>query len=92
MDYLKSWSNPQNPDVWYDIRRARHGKIFKTHILGSPTVVMLGPEANKFLLINENKLFDNSWPQSESSDWGSGSDYVFRGEAQEAAPRYTLCS
>eukprot|EP00253_Pinus_taeda_P019395 PITA_19395 len=64
LDYLKSWSNPQNPDVWYDIRRARHGKIFKTHVLGSPTVVMLGPEANKFILINENKLFDNSWPLS----------------------------
>lgn len=64
LGYLKSWSNPQNPDVWYDTRRARHGKIFKTHILGSPTVVMLGPEANKFILINENKLFDNSWPQS----------------------------
>lgn len=64
LDYLKSWNNPQNPDVWYDIRRARHGKIFKTHVLGSPTVVMLGPEANKFILINENKLFDNSWPLS----------------------------
>eukprot|EP01018_Ginkgo_biloba_P017143 Gb_29433 [translate_table: standard] len=64
LDYLNSWANRLNPDIWYDIRRAKHGNVFETHILGSPTVVMLGPEANKFILINENKLFDNSWPKS----------------------------
>ncbi|KAH9320713.1 hypothetical protein KI387_015352, partial [Taxus chinensis] len=64
LGYLGSWNNQSNPDVWYDTRKAKHGKIFTTHILGSPTVVMLGPDANRFILINENKLFLNSWPKS----------------------------
>ncbi|GLJ42444.1 hypothetical protein SUGI_0879530 [Cryptomeria japonica] len=64
VDYIKSCSDPHNPDMWYDRRKAEHGPIFKTHILGSPTVVILGHQANKFILINENKLFLNSWPKS----------------------------
>ncbi|XP_059075739.1 cytochrome P450 716B1-like [Cryptomeria japonica] len=64
LDYLRSWRNLLDLDVWYDTRYAKHGGIFTTHILGSPTVVMLGAQANKFVLINENKLFRNSWPKS----------------------------
>ncbi|GLJ20732.1 hypothetical protein SUGI_0377720 [Cryptomeria japonica] len=64
LGYLKSWSNLLDLDVWYDMRKVKNGKIFTTHILGSPTVVMLGAEANKFILTNEDKLFRNSWPKS----------------------------
>ncbi|GLJ20723.1 hypothetical protein SUGI_0377480 [Cryptomeria japonica] len=64
LDYLTSWNDKLNPDVWYDRRKAKHGDVFMTHILGSPTVVMLGAQANKFILTNENRLFRNSWPKS----------------------------
>ncbi|GLJ20725.1 hypothetical protein SUGI_0377520 [Cryptomeria japonica] len=64
LDYMRSSSNLLDLDVWYDTRYAKHGGIFTTHILGSPTVVMFGAQANKFILINENKLFRNSWPKS----------------------------
>uniref|UniRef100_A0A0D6QWU3 Cytochrome P450 n=1 Tax=Araucaria cunninghamii TaxID=56994 RepID=A0A0D6QWU3_ARACU len=64
LNFINSWSNKSNPDVWYDMRRNTHGKIFKSHILGNPTVVLLGPEASRFILINENKLFRNGWPKS----------------------------
>lgn len=45
-------------------RVAKHGKIFKTRIIGSPTVIVNGAEANKFLLSNEFKMVKSSWPSS----------------------------
>ncbi|XAR49499.1 Taxadiene 5-alpha-hydroxylase [Bertholletia excelsa] len=46
-------------------RVAKHGKIFKTRIMGCPTVVVnSGPEVNRFLLSNEFKLVTSSWPSS----------------------------
>ncbi|PNY03371.1 taxadiene 5-alpha hydroxylase-like protein [Trifolium pratense] len=45
-------------------RITKHGKIFKTRIIGSPTVIVNGAEANKFLLSNEFKLVKSSWPSS----------------------------
>ncbi|WP_366557639.1 hypothetical protein [Okeania sp. SIO1I7] len=32
-----------------DRREQKYGTIFKTHILGRPTIVMIGPEANRFI-------------------------------------------
>lgn len=43
-------------------RVAKHGKIFKTSLMGSPTVVVNGAEANRFFLSNEFKLVVSSWP------------------------------
>ncbi|MFE4105208.1 cytochrome P450 [Almyronema epifaneia] len=47
-----------------DKRQARYGSIFKTHILGRPTVVMVGPEANRFLLSSHMDHFSwrEGWP------------------------------
>lgn len=45
-------------------RIAKHGKIFKTRLIGSPTVIVNGADANKFLLSNEFKLVKSSWPSS----------------------------
>ena len=45
-------------------RILKHGRIFRTRIMGSPTVVVNGAEANKFLLSNEFKLVKSSWPSS----------------------------
>jgi cytochrome P450 family 26 subfamily A len=39
-------------------------QIFKTHLLFSPTVFVDGPEWNKFLFSNENKLISTTWPMS----------------------------
>lgn len=45
-------------------RHQQYGAIFKTHILGRPTIFMRGPEANRFILTNENQDFVISWPPS----------------------------
>ncbi|NEP15726.1 MAG: cytochrome P450 [Leptolyngbya sp. SIO4C1] len=47
-------------------RQAKYGSIFRTHILGRPTVVMVGPEANEFLLSTHMDYFSwrGGWPNT----------------------------
>lgn len=45
-------------------RQQQYGSIFKTHIFGQPTVMMMGADANRFLLTNDNQYFVNAWPKS----------------------------
>jgi retinoid hydroxylase len=49
-----------------DKRRQQHGLIFKTHLIGRPTAVMSGVEANKFILsTNFNKFsWRDGWPKA----------------------------
>ncbi|BAY61816.1 cytochrome P450 [Calothrix brevissima NIES-22] len=53
----------QDPD-FVRKRKQKYGNIFKTHLLGCPTIVMIGAEANQFLLTNENRYFCSNWPYS----------------------------
>ena len=52
-----------DPD-FADKRQARYGSIFKTHLLGRKTVVMMGPEANRFVLSSHLDHFSwrEGWP------------------------------
>ncbi|MGB8702399.1 MAG: cytochrome P450 [Thermosynechococcaceae cyanobacterium] len=45
-------------------RQAQYGNIFKTHILGRPTVVLMGPEANRCILSTHMDHFSwrEGWP------------------------------
>lgn len=45
-------------------REQKYGRIYKSHIFGSPTVFVAGAEANQFLFSNENKYFTATWPKS----------------------------
>lgn len=42
----------------------RYGTIFKSHILGSPTIISMDPELNKFILLNEAKGIVPGYPKS----------------------------
>ncbi|KAE8695273.1 CYP724B1 protein [Hibiscus syriacus] len=42
---------------------SRYGKVFKSHLFFSPTVVSCDPELNYFILQNEGKLFECSYPK-----------------------------
>jgi cytochrome P450 len=53
----------RDPDFAQE-RHRQYGPIFKTHLLGSPTVFLKGPEANDFVLTHENQYFVVSWPPS----------------------------
>ncbi len=45
-------------------RIKKYGKVYKTNVFGSPTVMMIGSEANTFLFRNENKYVVSAWPKS----------------------------
>ncbi|KAE8685223.1 Cytochrome P450 85A1 [Hibiscus syriacus] len=45
-------------------QRARYGSLFKSHILGCPTVVSMDPELNRYILMNEAKGLVPGYPQS----------------------------
>lgn len=42
----------------------RYGRVFKTHILGSPTIVSMDPELNRYILLNESKGLVPGYPQA----------------------------
>jgi cytochrome P450 len=56
-----------------DKRYKKYGSIFKTSIFSSPTIIMIGSEANRFLFTNDNKYFSNKWPRSTKTLLGSAS-------------------
>jgi hypothetical protein len=39
-------------------------QTFTTHLFFDPAVSVGGPDGNKFLFANENKLVQNCWPAS----------------------------
>ncbi|XP_044489546.1 cytochrome P450 85A-like [Mangifera indica] len=45
-------------------QRARYGSLFKTHILGCPTVISMDPEINRYILMNEGKGIVPGYPKS----------------------------
>ncbi|KAF3431608.1 hypothetical protein FNV43_RR26339 [Rhamnella rubrinervis] len=45
-------------------QRARYGSVFKSHILGCPTIVSMDPELNRYILVNEAKGLVPGYPQS----------------------------
>ncbi|KAF3790140.1 Cytochrome P450 724B1 [Nymphaea thermarum] len=42
---------------------SRYGKIFKSHLFGCPTIVSCDQELNSFILQNEERLFQCSYPK-----------------------------
>ncbi|XAR58237.1 hypothetical protein NMG60_11026652 [Bertholletia excelsa] len=42
---------------------SRYGRVFKSHLFGSPTVVSCDHELNAFVLQNEGRLFQSSYPK-----------------------------
>ncbi|KAK2663221.1 hypothetical protein Ddye_001795 [Dipteronia dyeriana] len=45
-------------------QRARYGNLFKSHILGCPTMVSMDPDLNRYILMNEAKGLVPGYPQS----------------------------
>ncbi|XAR65299.1 hypothetical protein NMG60_11009377 [Bertholletia excelsa] len=57
-DFLK-----QGPDFMKN-QKARYGSLFKSHVLGNPTIVSMDPELNRYILLNESKGLLPGYPQS----------------------------
>lgn len=64
-------------------RMIKNGKIFKTHLMGSPTVIVNGANANKFILSNEFKMVVSSWPSASVQLMGKDSIMEKQGERHQ---------
>lgn len=51
----------RDTDGFIQERRRRHGDVFRSHVMGAPTVFLLGPEANRWIFAGENKYLRNRW-------------------------------
>ncbi|CAN0879658.1 Cytochrome P450 85A1 [Linum grandiflorum] len=45
-------------------RKSRYGEVFKTHILGAPTIISMEPELNRYILHNEPKGLVPGYPKA----------------------------
>lgn len=81
-DELQSYM--ANPAAFLWKRYRRYGRIFTAN-LDKPTVFMVGPEANKFMLLDRQECFSSgqTWPQAvrcllgnEALSFHDGEDYL----------------
>lgn len=69
-----------NPDTFIDDRVSLLGSpVFTSHVFGEPTVFSADHETNRFILMNEGKLFESSYPGSVSKLLGRHSLLVMKG-------------
>ncbi|KAM7250018.1 hypothetical protein ACFE04_021901 [Oxalis oulophora] len=52
----------QTPHKFFFSRFRRNGEIFKTHLLGCPSIVLASPDAIKFVLTTSPNLFKPTYP------------------------------
>ncbi|XP_008810176.1 cytochrome P450 724B1 [Phoenix dactylifera] len=64
-------------------RFSRYGKVFKSHLFCTPTIVSCDQELNHFILQNEEKLFQCSYPKPIHGILGKSSMIVVVGDAHK---------
>eukprot|EP01018_Ginkgo_biloba_P007799 Gb_24653 [translate_table: standard] len=69
----------QNPNLFFANKQQRYGDIFKTHILGCPSIMVAGPEAAKFVLVSKAHLFKPTFPASKESMIGPQALFFHQG-------------
>lgn len=61
----------------------RYGKVFKSHLFLSPTIVSCDHELNNFILQNEDRFFQGSYPKPVHGVLGKNSLLVVVGETHK---------
>ncbi|KAE9465202.1 hypothetical protein C3L33_02883, partial [Rhododendron williamsianum] len=79
-----------NPEPFIDDRVARFGPVFTTHVFGEPTVFSADPDTNRFILLNEGKLFESSYPGSISNLLGRHSLLLMKGSLHKRMHSLTM--
>lgn len=64
-------------------RQKQYGPIFKTHLFGRPTIVLIGAEASRFLFTNEGQRFEMTNTPSFEVLLGANSVGVKTGTAHQ---------
>ncbi|KAF4353410.1 hypothetical protein G4B88_007192 [Cannabis sativa] len=80
----------ENPEPFIDERVNKFGSIFTTHVFGEPTVFSAELETNRFILQNEGKLFECSYPSSISNLLGKHSLLLMKGSLHKRMHSLTM--
>ncbi|KAF5197410.1 Cytochrome p450 [Thalictrum thalictroides] len=79
LGYLKPYSAMTTGD-FMEQHVSRYGKIYKSNLFGCPTIVSVDPELNRYVLQNEGRLFECSYPSSLGGILGKWSMLVLVGD------------
>ncbi|CAH1783618.1 unnamed protein product [Owenia fusiformis] len=55
-----------------ETRLQKYGNVFKTHVLGEPTIICMGPENVRKVLSGEHRVVTSSWPSAIKRLFGEG--------------------
>lgn len=80
MEFYKAQKSNRVFEDFVNPRIIKHGNLFKTRIMGSPTIVVNGAEANRLILSNEFNLVVSSWPSSSVQLMGMNCIMAKQGE------------
>ncbi|XP_058099893.1 abscisic acid 8'-hydroxylase 2-like [Magnolia sinica] len=69
----------QNPNTFFSNHIKWYGAIFKTHILGCPSIMISSPEAVKFVLVSHAHLFKPTFPSSKEMMIGPQAVFFHQG-------------
>ncbi|KAG0491837.1 hypothetical protein HPP92_005235 [Vanilla planifolia] len=81
LEFVSAAYSPR-PESFMDRRRERHGKVFKSHLFGSPTIVSTDAEVSRFVLQSDARSFVPSYPKSLLELMGSSSILLINGALQ----------
>ncbi|KAL0354559.1 UNVERIFIED_CONTAM: 3-epi-6-deoxocathasterone 23-monooxygenase CYP90D1 [Sesamum radiatum] len=70
------------PETFMDKRRRMYGKVFKSHLFGSATIVSTDAEVSRIILQSDAKTFVPSYPKSLMELMGKSSILVINGSLQ----------
>lgn len=62
------------------VENNRYGEIFKTHILGCPSIMLTSPEAARFVLVTHANLFNPTYPKSKEKMIGPSALFFHQGD------------
>ncbi|XP_048128491.1 cytochrome P450 90B1 isoform X2 [Rhodamnia argentea] len=77
--YLKPYS-ATSIGAFMEQHISRFGKIYRSNLFGEPTIVSADAELNRFILQNEGRLFECSYPRSIGGILGKWSMLVLVGD------------
>jgi cytochrome P450 len=80
----------KNPFRFIDQRLAAHGRVFRSHVLGRPTVVIAGPDATALFIDPERVMREGSMPPHIQGLFGGRSLPLLDGDAHRARKSLVL--
>ncbi|KAJ0964499.1 hypothetical protein J5N97_025637 [Dioscorea zingiberensis] len=78
LEFISCAYSPR-PESFMDKRRLLYGKVFKSHIFGSPTIVSTDAEVSRVVLQSDAKAFVPSYPKSLTELMGKSSILLING-------------